>query len=88
MVNSVYYESSQNLLFSPFSFSHGRELAVLSGCAKDVTVSAACAAGRHPKEAICTLLGCPGSPYLAAVPQDGWQGILWYAKCISPLVFL
>lgn len=24
-------------------------------------------------------MGCSGAPYLAAVPQDGWTGFLWYS---------
>lgn len=63
------------LSLCPCSFRY--EHAVLPGCAEDAAVTSACPAGHHSEKEVCALLGGPGPPHLAAVPQDGWQGIVW-----------
>ena len=57
--------------------SSGRECTVLSGCAAGADVTPACTPGRNPEEEDGTVVGCSGSPHLAAVSQDGWAWILW-----------
>lgn len=42
-------------------------------------VTPASPAGRHSEEEDREVMGCSGAPYLAAVPQDGWTGFLWYS---------
>lgn len=56
--------------------SSGREYAVLSGCAAGADVPAARTPGRDPEEEDSKVVGRSGSPHLAAVPQDGWTGLL------------
>ncbi len=57
-------------------FSRGREYAVLSGRAAGADVPSARTPGRNPEEEDSKVVGCSGSPHLAAVPQDGWTGLL------------
>lgn len=65
-------------VFSFFSSRH--EQAILSGRPAGVVVPPACAAGHHSEEEECALLGRSGTAHLATVPQDGWEGIIWYVE--------
>lgn len=64
------------------SHSDGHEHVVVPGHGSHAAVSAAFPAGRHPEKEDGQDMGehpaCAGSAHLAAVPQDGWEGILWY----------
>lgn len=69
------------LLIFSFPFTHpfsssGRECTVLSGRAAGADVPPARTPGRNPEEEDCQVVGRSGSPHLAAVPQDGWTGLL------------
>lgn len=46
-------------------------------------VTPASPAGRHSEEEDSEVMGRSGAPYLAAVPQDGWAGFLWYSLSSS-----
>lgn len=73
-----------------FSCSSRHEQAFLSGCPAGVAVPPASAAGHHSEEEERALLGRSGTAHLAAVPQDGREGILWYVRKtkIPPISFL
>lgn len=49
---------------------------MLSGRTACAVVPPAPTPGRNPEEEDSKVLGRSGSPHLAAVPQDGWTGLL------------
>lgn len=78
-VNVEYWQISVSILNSLSFYSGGCERAVLSGCVESSSLSPACSPGCHPEEEDRSLLGSSGASHMAAVSQDGWKRVLWWA---------